>query len=66
MANKFSEWLISTDMYGKPITVNYHGSAVFHTKLGAFVSLVTYCLMLFNLVILIEGFIDASKQNESQ
>ena len=53
-------------MFGQPITVNYRGSDVFRTKLGAILSFTTYALMLFNLVNLVQSFFDGSKQIESQ
>ena len=53
-------------MFGQPITVNYRGSDVFRTKLGAILSFLTYALMLFNLINLVQSFFDGSKQIESQ
>ena len=66
MGFKFTDWLISTDMYGLPVTVNYHGSDKYQTKLGAFFSVATYTLIVMNVVGLIQGFYDNSKQSESQ
>ena len=54
----------SFDMYGHSVGVNYKGNGVYQTRLGAAVTLVTYALMLFNLVTLISAFFDGSKQEE--
>ena len=66
MGFKLKEWLISTDMFGSPVVVNYHGSDVYQTKLGAFFSWATYALMIINLVGLIQDFFNNSRQSESQ
>ena len=50
------------DLYGHPIGVNLHGESVYRTKLGSFVSLLTYALILFNLVKLLSDF--RSKDNQ--
>ena len=63
---KLTDFFVSKDMFGQPVTVNYRGSDVFRTKIGALLSLVTYLLILFNLVNLVQSFIDGSRQNESQ
>ena len=44
------DFLVSLDMFGHPVGVNYKGSGVFQTKLGAFVTLVVQALMVFNLI----------------
>ena len=64
--SKLTEFLVSQDMFGQPVTVNYRGSDVFRTKFGAIFSLTTYALMLFNLINLVQSFFDGSKQIESQ
>ena len=46
--------------------MNYRGSSVYKTKVGAFFSYATYALVLFNLIALIESFFDGSEQKESQ
>ena len=42
------------------------GSDAFKTKLGAFVTLLTYTLMLFNFTNLMRAFFDGSRQDEKQ
>ena len=63
---RFCDFLVEKDIYGQPITVNYMGSDAFKTKLGAFVTLLTYALMLFNFTNLMRAFFDGSRQDEKQ
>ena len=63
---RFGDFLVEKDIYGQPITVNYMGSDAFKTKLGAFVTLLTYALMLFNFTNLMRAFFDGSRQDEKQ
>ena len=51
-------------MYGHVIGVHYRGSGSYQTKLGAFVTLATYVLMIINMVTLFIAFKDGSKQDE--
>ena len=57
----FGKFLVEQDMFGQPVTVNFKGSDVYKTKLGAFLSLATYSLIIFNLVSLIQSFFDGSR-----
>ena len=66
MGNKVGNFLIERDIYGAPITVNYKGSDVYKTKLGAFFSLVTYVLILVNLGMAVQSYFNGSKQYENQ
>ena len=63
---RFGDFLVEKDIYGQPVTVNYMGSDTFKTKLGAFVTLLTYALMLFNFTNLMRAFFDGSRQDEKQ
>ena len=63
---KFTNFFVSKDMFGQPVTVNYRGSDVFRTKIGALLSLATYILIVFNSISLVHSFFDGSKQSESQ
>ena len=63
---RFCDFLVEIEIYGQPITVNYMGSDAFKTKLGAFVTLLTYALMLFNFTNLMRAFFDGSRQDEKQ
>ena len=66
MSSRLLKFIADTfDIYGHPINVNLDGSDVFKTKFGAFVSLITYALVIFNLVNLVTSFIDKSNQMES-
>ena len=62
MGNKVGNFLIEMDIYGAPIAVNYKGSDVYKTKLGAFSSLVTYVLILVNLGMAVQSFFNGSRQ----
>ena len=48
-------------MYGHAIGVHYRGSDAYQTRLGALCTIVTYALMLVNLVTLSTAFNDGSK-----
>ena len=61
MGFKISQLLISTDIYGQAVTVNYDGSDVYRTKLGGLVSIATFSLMLVNLVGLVTDFFNNSR-----
>ena len=50
MTNSFAKFLVERDIYGLPITVLYKGSDVFKTWMGATCTLLTYCLLLVNVV----------------
>ena len=51
-------------MYGHTIGVNYRGGGAYKTRIGAFVTFVTYFLMFWNLTSLIEVFLDGLEQEE--
>ena len=65
MSSRFGDFLRERDIYGQPVSINYNGSDVFKTKIGAMVSLLTYTLIIFNLVNLTRSFMDGSKQEET-
>ena len=62
---KFENYLISYDRWGKAITVNYKGSGVYKTRLGALLSISSYILLIIFTVNLFTAFIDGSKQTET-
>ena len=64
MGANFSQFLTSLDIFGHPITVNFRGEGTFKTRLGAFMTLCVFALMIFNLVNLSAAFIDGSKLEE--
>ena len=64
--NSFVNFLENRDIYGQPIRIVYQGSDVFRTRLGAFFTLITYSLIAFNFVSLIQAYFDNSNQKESQ
>ena len=56
----FGQFLVNFDMYGHSIGVHYQGNGAYKTRLGAFVTVLTYALMMSNLVALIGAFFDGS------
>lgn len=50
MGQKFSNFVVSKDVFGHPIRVNYKGRNTFQTKLGAFCTLITALLMLVSIL----------------
>ena len=62
---KFEDYIVSYDRWGKTITVNYSGSSVYKTRLGALVSIVSYVLLISFTVNLFQAFIDGSRQTET-
>ena len=65
MKRQIADFFVEKDIYGQPVTVNYRGRDAFKTKLGAFCSIVTYALILFNTVQLCLQWVDGSKQEET-
>ena len=61
MKNSFSKFLLNRDIFGLPITVVYKGDSVFKTHMGAAFTLLTYALLLVNVLSLTQSFIDGSK-----
>ena len=61
MRQRLLEIFKDVDIFGHPIRINYKGSDTYKTKLGAFVTLLTYALILFNTITLTQAFIDHSK-----
>ena len=57
--------LVDLDIYGHPVGVHFKGGSTYKTKLGAFFTVATYILILFNLGTLILAFFDSSKQIEN-
>ena len=63
--NKLCTLMKSADVYGHPIGVQYRGNGSFQTGMGAFCTLLTYSLILWNLTSLLIEFSDKSKQIET-
>ena len=64
MRSSLVKFLVSKDVYGHTIGINYRGSGSFQTKVGAFCSLATLIMVLVNLTTLVKIFFDGSKQDE--
>ena len=65
MRQRLLELFKDVDIFGHPIKINYRGSDTYKTKLGAFVTLLTYALIIFNTITLIQAFLDHSNQEEN-
>ena len=57
--------LSKIDIYGHPFKLNYKGHVSHHTYFGAFCSMLTLFLVLFNLIILVSQYRDKSAQSDS-
>ena len=62
---KFEDYIVSYDRWGSAITVNYKGSSVYKTRLGALVSIGSYVLLIIFTMQLFIAFIDGTKQTET-
>ena len=63
MSSKLADYLVSWDIYGHQLGVNYRGSGAYQTKMGAFCTLIMTILIMFNLTNLVVAFFDGSKQD---
>ena len=61
---KIGDFLVSQDIFGHKIGVNYKGKDSYQTKLGAFLTFATYGLILANIAYLFIALLDGSKQEE--
>ena len=62
--SKLEQFLVSQDIYGHAVGVNYRGSSSFQTRMGALCTFVTYLLMLTYIINLTVAFNDGSRQEE--
>ena len=51
-------FLTALDIYGHPIGLHYKGDSTYKTRLGSLVTLLTYALLLVNLIGLIKKFVN--------
>ena len=58
---KLSDLIVSIDIFGHPVGVNYKGEESFRTRLGAFCTVAFYVLTILSLTTLITAFTDNSK-----
>ena len=65
MTGKIVKFIRDFDIYGHPISVMYKGSDVLKTNMGALCTLITYALVLSNLITLLIEFSDGSRQQSS-
>lgn len=63
--NRFETFLVSWDIFGHAIGVNYKGDDAYRTRLGAFCTLAMYILMTINLLGLVTAYENNSKMETS-
>ena len=64
MGSKVTKLLVDQDIYGYPVRVNYKGDDSYKTRIGAFCTLITYSLMVLNILVATQGFINFTRQEE--
>lgn len=62
--SKFTNFLVERDAFGHGVGVNYRGSESYQTKVGAFCTIATLVLVIFNTATLSTAFFDGSRQDE--
>lgn len=62
---KLQDIIISFDIFGHPVGVNYRGEDTFKTRFGAFCTLAVYILTVVNLTTLIKAYTNQSKLEKS-
>ena len=55
------KFLTSLDIYGRGIGVHYNIEDTYKTRLGAFMTIITYVLCLFNTYNLVVQYVDKSE-----
>ena len=58
---KFSDFFLSLDIFGHPVTVNYKGEDKFKTRLGALFTIALVVLSIVNLTSVIPAYYNNSK-----
>ena len=56
--------MVSQDIYGHAVGVNYRGRSSFQTRMGALCTISTYLLLMVNMVNLFIAYNDGSRQEE--
>ena len=64
MKISLSKSLTKRDIFGAPITLLYKKDEAYKTRLGAFFTILTFLMILFNLFSLFTDFISGSNQKE--
>ena len=64
--SSFTNFLLNRDVFGQPISVMYKGNDTYRTKMGVLWTFFITVLVIVNTVSLVEGFMDGSRQTESQ
>ena len=62
---RLSDFIVSFDIFGHPVGVNYKGEDTFKTRVGAFCTIAMYVLTVLSLTSLITAFADNSKLETS-
>ena len=58
------DFMVSKDIYGHPVGINYRGSDSYQTKMGALCTLATLIVVFVNSSNLVTAFFDGSRQDE--
>ena len=64
MGTKIANFLTGFDIYGHGIGVHHDGSGAYKTRLGAFLTLATFIVMIVNMTNLSIAFYTGSDQSE--
>ena len=56
--------IVAQDIFGRPIHVNYKGSDSYQTRIGALCTVLTYTIMIFNLITTSQAFLSHANQEE--
>ena len=64
MGSRLVDFMVSKDIYGHPVGINYRGSDSYQTKMGAFCTLATLIMVILNSTNLVKAFFDGSRQDE--
>ena len=62
---RLSDFIVSFDIFGHPVGVNYKGEDTFKTRVGAFCTIGMYVLTILSLNSMINAFNDNSKLETS-
>ena len=61
MSKNLSKLIAAIDIYGWPISMNYHGNEVYRTYMGACCSFITFVLIMSNFLALTVSYLDGSQ-----
>ena len=62
--SSLTKYLLKLDRFGHRMEMHYQGSATYQTLFGSLVTVLTYVLILINLVTIFSAFINNDNQTE--